>query len=79
MWMSSIDRDEFIAIAQGESLKNQPLRVVESLDGATKAAGDDRVITSATGRKRSKKTEKRPKTGDSGPKARKNPSIQTHK
>src|SRR5437016_12381034 len=32
MWMSTINRDEFIAIAQGESLKSQPLRIVESLD-----------------------------------------------
>ena len=32
MWISAINRDEFIAIAQGEGLKNQLLRVVESLD-----------------------------------------------
>src|SRR6266850_2639056 len=32
MWMSPINRDEFIAIAQGESPKSQLLRVVESLE-----------------------------------------------
>ncbi|HZE73007.1 MAG TPA: hypothetical protein VE135_26145 [Pyrinomonadaceae bacterium] len=30
--MSTINRDDFISIAQGESLKSQPLRIVESFD-----------------------------------------------
>jgi hypothetical protein len=32
MWMSSISREEFITIAQGESLKSKPLRAIETLD-----------------------------------------------